>query len=348
MKRIALLMVLLPLWLLFQNSAWVKLTLVRPAEIALPVHLKTLAIIDRTGQVENSKSKLEEVVTGEAFQQDEQAVAKLVDGTYDLCANYKRFTLIRTGERHISDGTKNVFPTPLNWAEVEHLCNKYKSDGIYSIEVFDSDFLITSNPLKLDLKDNAGNITTAPQFKATGVAVVNIGIRIYDLKTKTIADEFRTTNRLNFEASGVSVDAAVKSLLDKVEAVKQVSYETGFNYGKRISPWYYKVTRYFYNKPKKSKYLQQGVRKSEVADWEGAIESWEKVLTSKNKKDKKAVGEAAFNIAVAYEVLGDLEKAKEWAAKAYTEYEDKDANDYYRDLQNRIREENVLKSQLGE
>ncbi len=347
MKRIALLVALLPLWVLLQNSAWVKLTLAKPAEIALPAHLKSLAIIDRTEEVENSKTKIEEVITGEAFQQDEQAVGRLVDGTYDLCANYQRFTLIRTGERHISDGTKNVFPAPLNWTEVEHICKKYNSDGIFSIEIFDSDFLVTSNPLK-NIKDAVETGDPTPQFNATGVAVVNIGIRLYDLKSKTIVDEYRTTHRLNFNASGTTVDAAVKSLLDKVEAVKQASYETGFNYGKRISPWYYKVTRYFYNKPKKSKLLQQGVRKSEVADWKGAIESWEKVLTSKNKKDKKAVSEAAFNIAVAYEVLGDLEKAKEWAAKAYTEYEDKDANDYYRDLQNRIREENVLKSQLGE
>jgi tetratricopeptide (TPR) repeat protein len=108
------------------------------------------------------------------------------------------------------------------------------------------------------------------------------------------------------------------------------------------------VRREFYNKPKKSKYIQQGVRKSEVADWEGAIESWMKVFDSKDKKDKKAVGKAAFNIAVAYEVLGDLEKAKEWAAKAYTEYEDNEANDYYRKLQDRIREEAILKAQLGE
>ena len=43
-----------------------------------------------------------------------------------------------------------------------------------------------------------------------------------------------------------------------------------------------------------------------------------------------------------------IEKAKEWAAKAYTEYEDKDADNYYKLLQQRIREEAVLKAQLGE
>ena len=90
----------------------------------------------------------------------------------------------------------------------------------------------------------------------------------------------------------------------------------------------------------------EGVRKSEVADWNGAIESWEKAI-EKGKKDKDK-GRAAFNIAVAYEVLGDLDKALEWAAKSYTEYEEKDANDYHRALKNRISNEGYAKQQLGE
>ena len=66
----------------------------------------------------------------------------------------------------------------------------------------------------------------------------------------------------------------------------------------------------------------------------------------KGKKDKDK-GRAAFNIAVAYEVLGDTDKALEWSAKAYTEYEDKDANDYHRKLKARINEERIVNMQLG-
>ena len=346
MKRFYIIVLLPLVMVLFINSAWVKLTLIKPARINIPNHIENLALIDRTLKDETTETKLEEVLTGELFQQDEQAIGKLMEGTFDLCANKLKFNIIRTGESLKSDGTKNVFPKPLSWSEVSRLCAKYKADALYSVEIFDSDFLVTNNPFEVETKDKDGNIVKTTQFKATGVAVINTGIRIYDPKTRQIADEFRDTQRLSFDASGTSVDAAVNSLLDKVEAINKASYETGFEYGKRISPWYYKVTRYFYNKPKKSKYIQEGVRKSEVADWDGAIESWQKVFTSKNKKDLKAHGKAALNIAVAYEVLGDLEKAKEWAAKSYTEYEDKDAADYYKAIQARIREENIVKSQL--
>ena len=130
-------------------------------------------------------------------------------------------------------------------------------------------------------------------------------------------------------------------MLDKVEATNRASYDAGFIYGQRITPTYYQVTRYFFDKPKKE--LGAGVRYSEVADWQGAIDAWMNVV---DKGERKDAGRAAYNIAVAYEVLGDLEKAKEWAARSHTEFAEKDADEYYKMLSNRIREERLVSQQL--
>jgi hypothetical protein len=348
MKRIKMFVFLFLLMVLLQSNAWVKLTLVRPAEIVLPKYIKSFVIIDRTKQIESNQTKLEQTLSGELFHQDEQAVGQLVEGTINLCNGFQRFSFIRSGERYIGGGTKNTFPTPLDWSEVQKHCQKHSADAVLSIEILDSDFIITNNPFEEIIKDQNGKELVIPKIKAVGVAVVNVGLRLYDPVSKQIIDEYRITERLNFDASGNTIQDAVNSMLNKTEAINQVSYNAGYAFGKRISPYYYTVQRDFYNKPKKSKYIQQGVRKSEVADWNGAIESWMKVFDSKNKKDRKALGKAAFNIAVAYEVLGDLDKAKEWAAKSYTDYEDEEADNYYKKLQYRIREEAILKTQLGE
>ena len=167
-------------------------------------------------------------------------------------------------------------------------------------------------------------------------------MRVYDPLTKKIIDEYQVTHRVNFNSGGNSVLDAVNQVLDKVGAINEASYKAGRIYGERISPSYYTVIREFYNKPKRNNDLRAGVRKSEVADWNGAIESWTKALNAKRKVARRA----AFNIAVAYEVLGDLEKAKEWAAKSYTEYEEKRGNDYYNILVSRIREEAEIKRQV--
>lgn len=343
MKKILFILTGFSAIILLCSTVWVNLTLISPAELVLPDNIKNIAIIDRTKTDEgNKKSKVEEIITGEVFRQDEQAVRQAIDGFIYGCGGVNRFFPIRTTERYISNGTKNTFPDPISWSKVSEICSKYQCDALLSIEIFDSDFLISNNPVRVELKDENGNLRVRTEIRATGVAVINFGIRMYNPQGKVILDEYQTSVRLNWDAQAQTVQEAINKLLNKTEAVNQAGYESGKRYAERISPTYYKVTRYFYDKPKK--YLKPGVRKSEVADWEGAIESWEKLLGKK----RKVAGRAAFNIAVAYEVLGDLEKAKEWASKSYTEFADKKAADYYKTLSNRQKEERVVNEQLPE
>ncbi|MFO7657339.1 MAG: DUF6340 family protein [Bacteroidales bacterium] len=327
--------------ILLCSMAWVRLNILQPALITLPEHIRDIAVIDRTLQDATSKTKTEQVLTGEMFKQDEQALKRAIDGTLEVCAEFNMFKIIRTAERFKGGGTKTTFPAPMPWDQINDICNKHQADAILSIEIFDTDFII-ANPVNLALQVLEGNALKGGGFRVTAVAVINYGVRLYDLANKKILDEYQVTHRLNFEGSGSNAQDAMNHLLNKVEGINNTSYAAGRIYGERISPSYYRVTREFYNKPKKDNNLRAGVRKSEVADWNGAIESWTKALNGKRKVARRA----AFNIAVAYEVLGDLEKAKEWAAKSYTEYGEKLGNDYFKILQHRIREEAVIKRQV--
>jgi len=126
------------------------------------------------------------------------------------------------------------------------------------------------------------------------------------------------------------------------ESVNLACYCAGRTYGERITPSYYSVVREFYNKPRKNIDLRMGVRRSEVADWSGAIEAWTRALNAK----RKIAGRAAYNIAVGWEVLGDIEKAKEWASRSYTDYNEKMAKYYYDQLVYRQREEAIIRRQI--
>lgn len=329
--------------LVLTSSAWVKLTLIRPSELMLPDHIKSIAIIDRTLKTNTPENKLEQLATGELFHQDEQALLSITDGFLEACSGMNRFHPVRTAERYAANGTKTSFPDPLPWDSINEICQRHQTDALLSVEIFDTDFLLSNMPVKINTKDNNGNPLSVIEFKASGVAIINFGIRLYDNANKVILDEYQTTHRMNFDAQAGTLQAALNQMLDKVEAINRASYDAGFFYGQRITPTYYQVTRYFFDKPKKE--LGAGVRYSEVADWNGAINAWLKVV---EKGDRKDAGRAAFNIAVAYEVLGDLEKAKEWAARSHTEFEEKEADDYYKQLVNRIREENIVRQQVKE
>lgn len=337
MKKLKLYLFLATGFILLSSSAWVTITLTRPALITLPPEIRSIAIIDRVFQEKTKANTIEKTVTGEAFKQDEQALREVKVGVMERCNEYGKFAFVKTEEHLKSNFTKNTFPTLLSWEQVEELCKKYNTDAILSIELFDSDFLLTPNVV--------GGVNSPIKLRAGGVAVINLGIRIYYPATRTVLDEFKIEHRIDLSTNTSTVIDAANTILDKTVAINQTSYESGRMYGDRISPSYYTVTRTFFDKPKKNQNLKAGVRKSEVADWKGAIESWTKALNDKKKKVRRR---AAYNIAVGYEVLGDLQLAKEWASKAYTEYGEKEAKQYYDVLVYRINQEAALKRQEGQ
>jgi hypothetical protein len=326
---------------LFSSSAWVTLTLVQPALVDLPDHIKSVIIIDRTVTPDQKQNKIEEVLTGEIFKQDEQAVIQVIEGLVYMVSNGDRLTISRTTEKYVGEATGKVFPEPLPWPEISKLCQKYNADAAIVLESFDSDYILTHGT-KAVQRTSTG--LPGISFYAQGIATVDMGFRIYDPLVNAISDAYQFHHEMRFDAGGNSLADAIQGVLNKTEAVKRVSYDAGMIYGQRITPTYYNVTRYFYDKPKKNKKLSEGVRRSKVADWEGAIESWKEALEIA-KKDKHK-GRIALNIAVGYEVLGDLDKALEWAGKAYVDYEEKMADNYVSQLKARINEARIVEQQM--
>jgi tetratricopeptide (TPR) repeat protein len=338
MKTILHSLVLIGLAILFSSSAWVTLTLVQPAQVSLPQHIQTMIIVDRTLVPDTKENKLEGLITGEAFHQDEQAVLQAIEGLIYTVSNGDRFKIIRTTERYKGDPTGKVFPKAMSWTDISILCSKYKADAALILETFDSDFMLTHGSRA------SGTGIPGISFYAEGIATISMGFRIYDATEKVISDAYLFNHEMHFDAGGNSLADAVAGVLNKTESVKRAAYEAGTMYGQRITPTYYTVTRYFYDKPKKNKKLSEGVRKSKVADWQGAVESWKEAM--KTAKKDKHKGRISLNIAVGYEVLGDLDKALEWAQKSYVEYEEKMADDYMSQLKARINEEALVKQQL--
>lgn len=83
---------------------------------------------------------------------------------------------------------------------------------------------------------------------------------------------------------------------------------------------------------------------AEVGAWNDAINKWEEgIIKAEKEKDKARM---AYNIAVAYEVLGDLDKALEAAQNAYSKYNSKEARNYAQQIQSRMRDEEKVDQQL--
>ncbi|MGC9343490.1 MAG: DUF6340 family protein [Bacteroidales bacterium] len=289
-----------------------------PSLLNLPDHIESIAIIDRSKRDTKFINVLEGGITGESIGQDEIASKMCIQGLYNQLTNTGKLKVIRPGiQMKGSDGPTD-FAHPLPRDIVTKLCKENGVDAIISLEYFDTDYV-------------------GDQMKA------KVGFRLYDPAIKGLSDQYALTHTVHVDRRNPDFIDLVTSYMD-ADAIKNLSYEAGVIYGQRIAPYWIRISRVYYNRPKRDNNLAFGARMMEVNDWDSAIPALEEAV--RNGK-RKVQGRAAHNLAVIYEILGDCEKAKEWAQKAWGMYRNKDSKEYTYALNQRIREIEVLKQQTG-
>ena len=140
-----------------------------------------------------------------------------------------------------------------------------------------------------------------------------------------------------------SIGAIIGNFLDKTAEIRDASYDAGLIYGRRISPSWYSVSRKYYRRSKGDDNLAIGARMMEVNDWATAKSSLQQAVDTGKRKTR---GRAAHNMAVVYEIEGNLLEAKSWAQTAWGNYKNKKSRDYLYDLNHRINQNEILQQQL--
>lgn len=297
-----------------------------PALIDVPDHIKVAAMIDRTRVEDEASNVIEGVLTGEMIGEDKLATQILMDGVHAMLQHAATVSLKRTTEVYPGGSPFSAaFPDPIPWEEIELLCKKYQADAIVAIEKFDSDFIIV------------------PGVNQT--ATVKAGIRMYDPASKSIIDQYQYSHQESWSAGPLTLETALNGLISKNAAIKEASYEAGIEYGRRLSPSWYRISRKYYRKSKGDHVFAEGARMMEVNDWDAAREAL--FLAVENGK-RKTKGKAAHNLAVVFEIEGNLEEAKAWAQEAWGRHKNKKSRDYLYDLNRRINEMARVDQQLDQ
>lgn len=328
------------------SSRRVSMNVTRPAEITMPAEANTILLLDRTKPSNELLNTIEGLITGELPADDKVAAQEAMIRMKDRLNYSPRFQVKILPDRLTGNSLDGAFPKALDWGFINQLCIKNQAEIVVSLEIFDSDFLVTKgNRIK---KKSVGEGTNKreveyTEYYATGVGNVKMGIRTYYNKTQTIVDQQLFSEDNSWEGVGVTPMDALGALISKSNANKYLAGQIGESYAYKISPMPVSISRAFYGKSKKTPELETGSRFADVAQWNEAIDVWKKGLARAEKKD---AGKLAYNIAIAYEVLGEYGTALTWAQDAYTKYGNKDGRDYVRKLRNRINEELLLKEQM--
>ena len=313
------------------KKGYVNLDYPLPPEVYLPDGVRTIALVNRslTRPEQKQGQVLEAIVTGEISGSDRLASDESLKGVFDRINGYRGIqAVIPPQTRLYGTGTRET-PELLDWKLVQNICAASNADALLVLETFDSnsDVLLSTvaNQVTAALGKNAPVPATPNRVRVNVLAFW----RLYDPASKTIIDQYQAKSFLTFNGVGAN-----NLVLPPPEALHSTAYEAGRNYIERFLPGYYTVKRELYKKGKGSgkQAFRAAFRSSEVANWQGAMDSWSAIL---NHTSRKNAGKASLNIAVAHEVLGNTDQALQWAKKSYEVYGNKLGRDYAKTLLNR-------------
>lgn len=327
----------------------VMIQTMRPADIAIDQNIQTVLLLDRTkpSKKNNWINIGEGVLTGEMPAQDRAATQEALNSLKNALQSSPRYEVLIASERLEGNSLTAAFPEPLPEHLQFNMINRYQADALIALEVMDSDFIITEGKRKVKRTvgegDNRREIEV-DEWYAEGVGNIKVGLRFYNPRNKELIDQEMISLTNTWEGAADSKAGAIAALISRNDAVRQLCGQIGHDYAYKVAPMPVSLRRVFYTKSKKSPELEEGGRMAEVGQWSEAIAVWEKgIQRAVEPKDR---GRMAYNIAVAYEVLGNLPAALEWAQNAYARYGNKAARNYASQIQSRINDEQALKHQL--
>ena len=324
-----------------------SLTVLQPAQMTLPEHISTVAVVDRSKPSNGWLNTLEGLFTGEAIGQDRQSRAEAVRGLTASLTRTPRFQVKPTGIEKTGSKAGVGMPPPMDWSEVEQICADYGANALVTIESFDSDNNASANRVETKNKDKNGKETITISYNARQRTGVRMGWRLYDPKTRIILDEFTTDDYLERTATGANERTALSNLPSQVSISRNVAYNGGMRYGARIAPVYVNLGREYYGKAKGPKAeMKEAARFAGSGNWDRAAAIWQKIADQPTQP-RKAAGRAAYNMAVAAEQKGELVIAQSWAEKAWTKFGNKKARNYINVLKMRQNDERKVEGQMN-
>lgn len=325
-----------------KSTELVHLSVLKPAPVTIPPYIKAVGVVNRSLASEKTKAidAIDKVFSLEGVNLDKEGAQASMTGLSDELMKNNRFTEIKLlNTTDLKTTTPGAFPFSLSWDEVEKICRENNTDALFALELFDTDSKISYAATPVNIKTPLGNVP-ALEHRANMLTIVKTGWRIYDPVGKNILDEYALANDITYSGKGINPVVAAAALIDRKNAVKEVGKKTGQSYAFRIIPYWIRVSRDYYVKGTDN--FRTARRKAQTGNWDGAAELWNE---ESQNPSKKVAGRACYNMAIISEINGDLDKAIEWAQKAYENYSNPLALRYVRILERRKVNNEILENQ---
>lgn len=335
---------MLPILLVSCRTASHQMQILKPATINVPTEIKQVGIINRSlpEKGQGAMNVLEGLVTGESIGADREGSMECMRGLAAGLNSNPRFTAVLIeGVDFRGTGTRQ-WPEFLDWNQVDELCERFRVDAIVALETFDSDMELRKSSADVERTIDKKKVIVKEYYADLSMNVRS-GWTIYKPEGRQIIDRNAFNDEMSWRESGDTPDQVLGKLPSKRRSINESGYYSGRQYGRRISPTWVTESRTYFRKANDdfkvaSKYVKQD-------RWNDAIAIWKKYTLN---TDPKIAGRAAYNMALASEVEGNLSLALEWANRAWQQHGLKKARHYSNLLNDRIYQQERLDQQMAE
>lgn len=324
------------------KTTYVTVNVLKPAHITVPSKVNNLVFVNRSlpAKSERFKNILEGAVTGEGVLADRRGSEECIKGVIASLNQSPRFKAVAPGNVDLRGTGTREFPPVLDWRVVEDICRQNQAEALITLETFDSNNSVQVGERQAERKEGETTVKYT-EFRATLNVEIETGWRIYYPAERRIIDQNIFTDGRSWSSVHEARKKAEAGLPFLDNAIADAGFYAGKQYAFRISPMWINVSRYYFKKGNKD--FERADRFGKSGDWNGAADIWIKYV---DHRDEKIAGNACYNMALAEELEGNLDKALEWARKSYTKYNNKKGRYYANILQNRIYDQSRLDEQM--
>jgi hypothetical protein len=319
------------------------LSVVEPAPVTLSKNVTKVGVINRSMPTDETRilDVLDKALTLEGVNLDKDGAEQCIAGLSSELTNNLRFTEVKAlTDIDFRTPKLGSFPVPLSWDIVNKVCRETGVDALFALEYYDTDTKLNYSTKNVDIKTPLGITIPGIEHQADMEAIVKTGWRIYDPANQVIADEYNHFQSVVYSGRGINPLVALAGLINRKEAIIEVSNKAGHDYAFRLIPFTLRVMRDYYVKGTDN--FKIAKRKAQNGKWDEAGQLWEKEI---DNPKMKIAGMACYNMAIINEINGNVEDALVWAQKAYEDYNIKPAREYVRILENRLWKKDILEEQ---
>ncbi|MBE9469129.1 MAG: hypothetical protein IMY72_12525 [Bacteroidetes bacterium] len=316
-----------------RTVSFVQFQVLESAEVNLPEQVKSFSVVNNHSfqnkyckiihkKKKNIDYKLLNIDTAKIQSLTTNQIVKNLTDMLNDSPLYNNAVLVNSNSK-----TNN-----LTWDEVASICEKNKTDALISLEAFIHD---DSASFVSYYSDYGYVYYTFLNFKVTTIW------RIYYPKERKIIDRDINFADVPFDAYAYSFKGSIKEMASDTVISDEIANYAANNFFRRISPAWSDCSRMYFTG---SSNMIKAINYVEKNDWTKASDLWKFDLDNRNKR---IAGDATYNIALAYEMDGDIEEALIWAKKSFQKYNNKWALDYIKKLEKRLKEQVKLNKQFA-